>query len=252
MIDQNLEIQIEDYSGPLDLLIHLIYKNEMNIFNISLFEITNKFIDELKAMKELDIEIAGEFIEMATYLIYLKSKMLLPKEEQTGDEEESIEEQTFKLNQKLIELSFCKDTAEVLRDAAINNRRFLRRSESLLLLNEEDQTEDIYNLSNIFFNMQTKEKKEKTLVVKNSKIATETLALKVKEFILSREKTLWTDIYKTCKEPIEACVSFGSVLELIKAKRIKAFQEKNFDDILLTKRYDDEYLKISQNNNIQK
>ena len=247
MIDQNLQLQIQDYSGPLDLLIHLIYKNEMNIFNISLFEITNKFVEELKAMKELDIEIAGEFIEMATYLIYLKSKMLLPKEEQDL-EEESIEEATFKLNQKLIELSFCKDTSEKLREAAIINSRFLRRNESLVIMREEAYTEDVYALSDLFFNLSNKEKRSKTLVVKNAKVATEALALKVKEFILSRENTLWTEIYKTCNEPIEACVSFGSVLELIKAKRIKAFQEENFSDILITKRHDDEYLKIQQKN----
>ena len=109
----------------------------------------------------------------------------------------------------------------------------MARTHSIVILREELFTEDAYKLASAFFNMASG-KKEKKMVVKNSKIATEQVAKRVKEFILSREKTLWSEIEKTCNEKIEKCVSFGSILELMKIKKIKAFQEGNFEEILLT------------------
>lgn len=227
-----LDVKILDYEGPLDLLIHLVYKNEMNIFNVSISEITSQFIDEIRKMKEMDIEVAAEFINMASYLVYLKSRMLLPRD---GSSEDDIdpEEAKFRFNQLLIEYSFYKDMAQKLKGYEINSGKFLARTHSIVILREELFTEDAYKLASAFFNMASG-KKEKKMVVKNSKIATEQVAKRVKEFILSREKTLWSEIEKTCNEKIEKCVSFGSILELMKIKKIKAFQEGNFEEILLT------------------
>ena len=119
-----LDIKIIDYEGPLDLLIHLVYKNEMNIFNVSISEITSQFIDEIRKMKEMDIEIAAEFINMASYLVYLKSRMLLPRD---GSSEDDIdpEEAKFRFNQLLIEYSFYKDMAQKLKGFEINSGKFL-------------------------------------------------------------------------------------------------------------------------------
>ena len=210
-----LDVKILDYEGPLDLLIHLVYKNEMNIFNVSISEITSQFIDEIRKMKEMDIEVAAEFINMASYLVYLKSRMLLPRD---GSSEDDIdpEEAKFRFNQLLIEYSFYKDMAQKLKGYEINSGKFLARTHSIVILREELFTEDAYKLASAFFN------------------ATEQVAKRVKEFILSREKTLWSEIEKTCNEKIEKCVSFGSILELMKIKKIKAFQEGNFEEILLT------------------
>lgn len=72
------------------------------------------------------------------------------------------------------------------------------------------------------------------MIVQNSKIATEQVAKRIKEYILSKERTLWSEIEEKCKEKIEKCVSFGSVLELMKGKKIQAFQNGNFEEILLT------------------
>ena len=85
-MNELLDIKILDYEGPLDLLIHLVYKNEMNIFNVSISEITSQFIDEIRKMKEMDIEVAAEFINMASYLVYLKSRMLLPRDSSSEDD----------------------------------------------------------------------------------------------------------------------------------------------------------------------
>lgn len=231
-MNELLDIKILDYEGPLDLLIHLVYKNEMNIFNVSISEITSQFIDEIRKMKEMDIEIAAEFINMASYLVYLKSRMLLPRDSSSEDDIDP-EEAKFRFNQLLIEYSFYKDMAQKLKTFEVNSGKFLARTNSIIILREELFTEDAYKLASAFFNISTG-KKDKKMVVKNSKIATEQVAKRIKEFILSRDRTLWSEIEKTCKEKIEKCVSFGSVLELMKGKKIKAFQEGNFKEILLT------------------
>ena len=230
-MNELLDIKILDYEGPLDLLIHLVYKNEMNIFNVSISEITSQFIDEIRKMKEMDIEVAAEFINMASYLVYLKSRMLLPRD--SSEDDIDPEEAKFRFNQLLIEYSFYKDMAQKLKSFELNSGKFLARTNSIVILREELFTEDAYKLASAFFNISTG-KKDKKMVVKNSKIATEQVAKRVKEFILSKERTLWSEIEETCKEKIEKCVSFGSVLELMKGKKIKAFQDGNFEEILLT------------------
>lgn len=231
-MNELLEVKILDYEGPLDLLIHLVYKNEMNIFNVSISDITSGFIEEIRKMKETDIEIAAEFINMASYLVYLKSRMLLPRDS-ASDDDIDPEEARFRFNQLLIEYSFYKDMAGKLKDYEAGSGKFLARADSIVILKEELYVEDSYKLASAFFNISS-EKKERKMVIKNSKIATEEVAKRVKSFILSRDKTLWSEIAAECMEKIEACVSLGSVLELVKTKKIQAFQESNFEEILLT------------------
>lgn len=230
-MNELLDVKIEDYEGPLDLLIHLVYRNEMNIFDVSISEITSQFIAEIKTMKDMDIEVAAEFINMASYLVYLKSRMLLPRD---GVSEDDIdpEEAKFRFNQMLIEYSFYKEMAVGLKTKETEAGKFLARTDSLVLLKEDLFTEDAFKLASSFFDLNS-DKKEKKMVIKNTKIATEEVAKKIREFILSREKTLWSEIAAKCKEKIESCVSFGTVLELVKSKRISSYQEKNFSEILL-------------------
>ncbi len=206
-MNELLDIKILDYEGPLDLLIHLVYKNEMNIFNVSISEITSQFIDEIRKMKEMDIEVAAEFINMASYLVYLKSRMLLPRDSSSEDDIDP-EEAKFRFNQLLIEYSFYKDMAQKLKSFELNSGKFLARTNSIVILREELFTEDAYKLASAFFNISTG-KKDKKMVVKNSKIATEQVAKRVKEFILSKERTLWSEIEETCKEKIEKLTILG-------------------------------------------
>ena len=109
-----LSIKVTNFEGPFDLLLHLIKKNEMNIYDINIYEITNQYLEYLKTMKEMDLEVTSEFIVIAATLIEIKSIRLLPKnkEENDKDEESNVEKE---LLNKLIEYRKYKVIAEDLR-----------------------------------------------------------------------------------------------------------------------------------------
>jgi len=107
------QIKLEVFEGPLDLLLHLIKKNEVNIYDIPISLIAQQYLDYIELMKDLNLEIAGEFLLMAATLIHIKSKMLLPQEETVSEEEEG-EDPRAELVRKLLEYQRFKDAAEEL------------------------------------------------------------------------------------------------------------------------------------------
>ena len=122
-------IKIDNFEGPLDLLCHLIDKNKMNIYDINLSEITDQYINYLKEQEKLNLEIASEFIIMASTLLYLKSKNLLPKQEE--EEEEITEEELIR---RIIEYKKFKEISKVLKEQYKNNsNRYFKLQEEIKL-----------------------------------------------------------------------------------------------------------------------
>ncbi len=148
-----LDVRLDNFEGPMDLLIHLIYKNELNIYDIPIAFISGQFVEAVNEMEKLDIEVAAEFINMASYLIYLKSRMLLPKDGGVIGEEMDPEEEKFLLTQRLVEYSFYKDVAETLRMLERESGKHLMRSSTIYIPKEEMQTEDPYSIANAFFSL---------------------------------------------------------------------------------------------------
>ena len=119
-------IKIDNFEGPLDLLIYLIEKNKMDIYDINLTEITDQYIEYLNAMEEMNLEIASEFLIMASSLLYLKSKKLLPKQE---DETEELTEE--ELIRRIIEYKKYKEITKVFKENYLDfqkNREKSRRN----------------------------------------------------------------------------------------------------------------------------
>ena len=226
-----LSVHIENYEGPLDLLIHLVNRNEMNIFDVPISEITDKFIIEIRRMQELDMEIAAEFIHMASYLVYLKSRSLLPRGSSAG-EEISVEEESFILAQTLLELAYCKELALKLKDFAEYSGRYLLRREGILLPKERVLSEDIYRLVSTYFKL-TQVKDEEKVVINSSKEETESISALTKKTILERQNTLWSEISSILKNNFEKAVAFSTVLDMSKQQIIRSIQESNFSDFLM-------------------
>ncbi len=226
-----LSVHIDNYEGPLDLLIHLVHRNEMNIFDVPVSEITNQFILEIRRMQELDMEIAAEFIHMASYLIYLKSRSLLPSGSTAG-EEISIEEESFNLAQALVDLSYCKELAVRLKEFADYSGRYLLRREGILIPKESVLSEDPYRLANAYFES-AQIKPEEKVVVHSTREQSEAIAAQTKKIVLERKDTLWSEISPVFPESFEKAVAFSTILDLSKQRLIRSIQESNFTDILM-------------------
>lgn len=240
------KVKVANFEGPFDLLLHLIKKNEMDIYNVEIYKITNQYLKFLDDMKIMDLEITSEFIVVAATLIEIKSKKLLPVIKNTEENEEDIEKN---LMEKLIEYKKIKGAALLLRDRYVNSGDiYTKKPEIIEVLDSKNQEEDIFknttlldlyniynNLIENFFRKQNKESviQRKIYVDKYKiedkmndllKVIDKNKILKFKEIIVESE----------CK--LEAVVSFLALLELIKLRIIKAYQDDNFSDIIIERR----------------
>ena len=237
------EIRLDNFEGPLDLLCHLVDKNKMDINEVKISEITDQYIEYINNMKELNLEITSEFLVMASTLVYLKSKSLLPK--QVEDEAELTEEE---LINRIIEYKKYKEISKKLRGFFdIFSKRFYKAPDKIELPNrklEKNYSKDL--IETAYKNLIERNESKINVNAKNlEKIAiteTVTITSKVKDIIkelVKKPKFIFNKLCKTKKyTKLETVTAFSGVLELSKRKRIKAQQEKIFGDITIEKTRD--------------
>jgi segregation and condensation protein A len=223
-----LDVHLERYDGPLDLLIHLIHRHELDIFEVSISEITDKFVEEIRRMHALDMDVAAEFIELASYLICLKSRLMLPVSfpELPEDDPEAV------FAGKLLELAFSKEISLNLKEREKLSGRFLVRRQALTLSNAEMFREDPFVLANLFFEA-GENKKEKKLVMENMTKQAEAVMRQTTEILTGRKETLWSLLARIFPEKLRRAVSFITVLELSKQNEVNSYQDGNFSEILI-------------------
>ncbi len=185
----SIRVQLQQFEGPLDLLLYLIRKEEMDIFNINIVEITKQYLDFIKLMKEFDLEIAGDFIAMASTLIQIKSKMLLPQYDENGGVVENIDPRK-ELVQKLLEYEKYKEASKALYDRPLLNRDVWARGirEKLDVTNDEIELEDnaLFSLISSYRKaMKTLHKKIHKVNIKLQSIASRILEMSTQRLIRS-------------------------------------------------------------------
>lgn len=239
-----LTIKITNFEGPFDLLLHLIKKNQMDIYKISILEITSQYIEYLNKMKELDLDIASEFIVIAATLIELKSRVLLPKNKEPEVEEVDDAEE---LISKLVQYKKFKNVAEFLgKRQIITGVTFTKKPEIIEDKREKKQDakdllkditmKDLYNMyvelveiynskMNDNFNM------EERIQIEVFKIEDKMDYLK--KILVRSNNTTFSSIIEDNKSKTEVIVTFLALLELIKLKDIKVVQHGNFNEIYL-------------------
>lgn len=241
---QIYSIKSNDFEGPLDLLIHLIDKNKKNICDINISDITDQYIQYLNAMEELDLEIASEFVIMASNLLYLKSKTLLPRavDEVSEEEEELTEEE---LVRRIVEYKKYKEIAEKIKDLyAENSKREYREPEKIKFPKKELDLELTTNvIVNAYQKVIVNNKKRLNKNAKNiKKIAitdTYTVTSKVKEMykeLIRKNKFVFNDLFsqKKCNK-VELVTAFSGLLEMSRRSKVQTLQEELFGDILVEK-----------------
>lgn len=231
-------IKIENFEGPLDLLCFLIDKNKMNIYDVNLTEITNQYIEYLNAMEEMNLEIASEFIVMASTLLYLKSKKLLPKQEE--QEEEITEEELIR---RIIEYKKFKEISKVLKENyKIYSNRLYKNQENIPLPKQKleknfskEKIPEVYKelveRNKVKINQNAKNIEKIALVDKY------TVADKVKQMykVLTKQKKFIFNKLFTIKkhEKQEVVTAFSGLLELSRRNEIETTQEEIFGDIVV-------------------
>lgn len=246
------KIKVADFEGPFDLLLHLIKKNKMDIYNIEIYKITNQYLRYLDEMKEMDLEITSEFIVIAASLIEIKSKSLLPKVKVEDENEEDIEN---KLKLRLIEYKQIKAVSSFFKERHINSGEIYSKKPEIIEIEEEKapkSNEDIFknltliDLYNIYNNiLDTYHNKQNNINVVQRKIYTDKYKVEDKmKDLLDRFNNAnvieFRSIIKESESKLETVVTFLALLELIKLRVIIAYQEGNFKEILMKRRVENE------------
>ena len=240
---QVYSIKTNDFEGPLDLLCHLIDKNKMDICDINISDITDQYIEYLNKMEELNLEIASEFLIMASTLLYLKSKTLLPVVESSDSDEKELTEE--ELLQRIIEYKKYKETSEQLRIMyQENSKRIFKEEEKIKFPKKKLEIDLNYSLVvNAYAKIIEKNKKRLNKNAKNiKKIAitdTYTVSSKVKEMykeLIRNKKFIFNNLYsqKQCNKE-EVVTAFTGLLEMSRRSKVQTSQKALFWDILVEK-----------------
>lgn len=237
---QKYAIKIDNFEGPLDLLCHLIDKNKMNIYDINLSEITDQYIDYLKQQEKLNLEIASEFLVMASTLLFLKSKNLLPKQEE--EEEEITEEELIR---RIIEYKKFKEISKVLKQnyTVYSNRYFKLMEEIELPKRRLEKDYDNTIIPTIYSQLVEKNQVKVNQNAKNiEKIAISdnyTVASKVKEMfkvLIKQKRFVFNKLFSIKKHnKQEVVTAFSGLLELSRRSKVETIQEELFGDITVEK-----------------
>lgn len=228
-------IKLENFEGPLDLLLYFIKRDKIDIYDIPITQITNEYISVIDEAKTLDVSIAGEFLFMASLLLRIKTQMLLPR--QVDEESLDIDDPRIDLVAQLLEYKKYKNIANKLKNLHFENKDTFFRSSTKVVYDQSPDISDflqevtLYEISKIF-----KEAIENAPTQDSFEIYRETVSLKdQKEFILQRLKTnkisSLKKLVKKLETKIEIIVTFLSLLEMIKQSEIICLQKENFKDI---------------------
>jgi segregation and condensation protein A len=235
-METDYKVKLEIFEGPLDLLLYLIKQDEIDIYEISLERITSQYLEYLQAFKELNIDIAGEFIVMAANLIYLKSRSLLPVDQQPPDEEAAEDDPRWDLIRQLIEYKKFKEAASQLRDRALEQERmFARAGAGLgevalapLPLGEVGIFQLINALQTVIKRVDAREDLREVFgehFTVSDKIES------ILRQVASGVTLKCSELFAQMASRVEIVVTFLALLELIRLKQVRAMQPNPFDEI---------------------
>lgn len=229
------EFKINDFEGPLDLLLHLIKESKMEITDIKIVELTDQYLDFIENMKNLDLNIASNYLVVASELMYLKSKTLLPSTNE--EEQEELEEAKENLQKRLLEYQKYKELTPTFKNLEEKRKELFTKLPSDLKEYASPQiqlSEDVTlnDLLNAFKNFLERKKYEEPM---NTKITTKELSVEerivnIKQILNKKKKVEFFELFEEVSKPY-VIVTFLSILEMAKKREMKITQENNFEKI---------------------
>jgi segregation and condensation protein A len=234
-METDYKVKLEVFEGPLDLLLYLIKRDEIDIYDISIERITRQYLEYLQAFKELKIDIAGEFIVMAANLIYLKSRSLLPLDQQPPEEDAEEDDPRWDLIRQLIEYKKFKEAAARLHDRALEQERIFTRdggstsiSGSPLPLHEVGIFQLIHAFQEVIKRVEAREDLQEIF---GERFSVSDKIEKILERVGNGTPVRFSELFGQIVSRLEIVVTFLALLELIRLNQVRALQRKMFDEI---------------------
>lgn len=231
---------IDDFEGPLDLLLHLLKQSKMEINDIKISSITQQYLDYINSMEELNLDIASEYLVMAFELVELKSRSLLPKiNEETEEEEINPEEE---LKRRLLEYKTYKESTSKFRNLEENRtcvytkipENFQSVSEEALINDGEISIENLMEALRKVMIRQEYSKPTSTKITKRELSVSERI-LNIRKILNTKKRVSFISLFDNYEKPY-IIVTFLSILEMAKNKELVIKQDNNFDDIIIETR----------------
>lgn len=237
---QTYEVKLEAFEGPLDLLLHLINKYEIDIYDIPMAELTHQYMDYIHTLQKLELNIASEYLVMASTLVAIKSKMLLPKQEIVSEDEEYMEDPRDELMERLIEYRKFKEAAGKLKEKETEANHIFTRSPVVFKdldlpqpITKSDMS--VYDMLSALGKMMERKKWNEPL---DTKVSRSEIPIRQRmEEILNKVKHSKSAIQFDDLFPFPSkshiVVTFMAILELMKNKDIYCKQERNFETLYI-------------------
>ena len=232
-------IKIDEFEGPLDLLLHLVKESNINIYDINICEITNQYLDYIHKQEELNIDVDSSYLVMAASLMEIKSKSLLPSEKEVNDyvEDEELSRET--LIQKLIDYEKYKEITKNFKQLELNRKNIYTKAPSKLnemldtkFINDSNTTvDDLINAFSMFLERKNMEKPVVTKVT-SKEYSVRKRKSDIKSYLMKNGKAEFSELFTIYSKSF-VVVTFLSILELAKEDEVMINQESNFDKIYI-------------------
>ena len=235
------KVQLDVFEGPLDLLLYLVKKEEVDIYQVNLTTIASQFIEYIDVMRQMDLDVAGEFLVMAATLMYIKSRELLPVDQQASleEEEDELNDPRWELIRQLVEYKKFKDAAAELQERETVQIDTFPRQPGRPQLPPEPPTSKpdvtLFDLlSAVGAVLKRFSKPEETRDVFEDKWTVSEKIESVMEILGSRSRVRFSELFGQSTSRTEVVVTFLALLELIRLRQLKVFQPEPFSDIVLS------------------
>lgn len=238
------KVRVDVFEGPMDLLLNLIDKAEIDIYDIPISIITEQFIEYIRSMKELNLEVTSEFLLMAATLLEIKSKMLLPKKINNSEEQMEMEEADPRLEliRRIVEYKKYKEAAEELKNyESIYSKMFFKPKEELVEYVDDIELEGLNidillkSLNKIIKNNKKKRKALDINLIEREEYTLEECIKNIKFKLNFNGEIKFTELLSSESSRNEVVIYFLSILELIKLKYINIQQKQDFSDLIVIK-----------------
>ena len=234
------QVHIENFEGPLDLLLHLIKKSEINIYDIPIHLIAKQYLTYIEAMESLNLTVAGEFLVMASTLLQIKSKMLLPPDEVVVDEEDGPDPRE-ELVRRLLEYKRFKEAARQLDEHEQLWREVYSRGQSQAAALEPDESlldnVSLFELVDVLQGILDRNPGKRFMEILPDNLTVRERMNAILEMLEEQESVNFVDLFEPACHRLVIIVTFLALLELMRLRTARVFQPEHFGPILVTRAF---------------